>query len=339
MDDPTMRSDLTRRLHQRAVVHGTIALPAVPGMLEEYLTMCDNVFRGVGVHFTEEQLDQLRDALARQLAVAFEASSRSSIVITYDSPQGLTVNYFVKAEWSSIEDAYDAWKATREPPLFGTEPDARVLSLAVAAGDPAACPVLDLGAGTGRNALTLARRGHPVDAVEMAPGFAEGIALEAERESLSVRVLTRDIFAAADDLRRDYGLIVLSEVASDFRTVDQLRRVFELAAQRLAPGGRLVMNAFLPRDDYIPDASARELGQQCYTSIFTREEFDAAAAGLPVSLESDDSVYDFERSHLPPAAWPPTSWYERWISGQDVFDVEREASPIEMRWLVYARGD
>ena len=66
------------------------------------------------------------------------------------------------------------------------------------------------------------------------------LAEEAGRESLSVRVIERDVFASRDDLRRDYGLVVLSEVVSDFRTTAELRRMFELAATCLAPGGRLV---------------------------------------------------------------------------------------------------
>jgi precorrin-6B methylase 2 len=71
--------------------------------------------------------------------------------------------------------------ATRQPPLFGTEPDARVWSLAKAATDPADFPILDVGAGSGRNALPLARRGHPVDAVERFPTFAATIRQEGTR--------------------------------------------------------------------------------------------------------------------------------------------------------------
>jgi SAM-dependent methyltransferase len=194
--------------------------------------------------------------------------------------------------------------------------------------------VLDIGAGTGRNALALARRGHPVDVVEMTPKFADMIRSDAARELLDVRVIQRDVFATLDDLRRDYQLIVLSEVVSDFRTTQQLRGVFELAAQCLAPGGRLVFNAFLADEGYIPDNAVRELGQQTYTSIFTRDEMSSAAAQLPLELVADDSVYEYERAHLPDGAWPPTGWYAEWVSGQDVFDVEREHCPIELRWLV-----
>ena len=72
-----------------------------------------------------------------------------------------------------------------------------------------------------------------------------------------MRVIQRDVFSTMDDLRQDYQLILLSEVVSDFRTTQQLRGLFELAAQCLAPGGRLVFNAFLARDGYTPDNAAR----------------------------------------------------------------------------------
>ena len=142
---------------------------------------------------------------------------------------------------------------------------------------------------------------------------------------------------AWNDLRSDYRLIVLSEVVSDFRTTQQLGDVFDLADRCLAPGGRLVFNAFLARHGYIPDDAARELGQQVYTTIFTQDELASAAARLPLELVADDSVYEYEQTHLPEGAWPPTGWYAAWVSGLDLFDVEREASPIEMRWLVYKK--
>jgi hypothetical protein len=116
-----------------------------------------------------------------------------------------------------------------------------------------------------------------------------------------------------------------------------LRAVFELATQCLAAGGRLVFNAFLAKPGYLPDDAARALGQQCYTTIFTAQELGAAASGLPLQLVSDDSVYDYQKSHQPETAWPPTSWYADWVSGRDVFDLPREECPIEMRWLVYQK--
>jgi SAM-dependent methyltransferase len=344
MDNPplrsanaTVRDAMNRRLHRRSVVNGKITLSAVPGMIDQYMTMCETLFATVGRPFTAEQLAHVREVLEGQPAEAYANSPRSNIVISYDAPVGTVLNYHVKAEWWTVEGAYEKWISTREPPLFGTEPDARVWALANQAADPTAHRVLDIGGGTGRNTLALARRGHPVDVVEMTPKFADVIRAEAEREALNVRVIERDIFSTEDDLRRDYRLILLSEVVSDFRTTHHLRAVFELATQCLVGGGHLVFNAFLARPGYTPDEAACELGQQCYTTIFTAQELSSASSGLPLQLVADDSVYEYERAHLPEGSWPPTSWYADWVSGRDVFDMPREECPIEMRWLVYQK--
>jgi SAM-dependent methyltransferase len=328
---------MTQRFFRRSAVNGEISLPAVPGLIDEYVTMCADIFARVGRKFSDDEIAHLRSVLEGQLASAYSASPRSNIVISYNAPVGSGLHYEVNPRWWTVEQAYENWISTREPPLFGTEPDARVWALANAATDPKAHRILDIGAGTGRNALALARHGHPVDVVEMTPSFAAMIRSDAARESLDVRVINRDVFTSKDDLRQDYQLILLSEVVSDFRTTQQLRSLFELAAQCLAPGGRLVFNAFLPRGSYTPDQAAREFGQQQYTTIFTRDEMSTAATGLPLELVADDSVYEYEKEHLPPGAWPPTSWYEGWVSGVDVFAIEREKSPIEMRWLVHRK--
>ncbi|MGO9154952.1 class I SAM-dependent methyltransferase [Mycobacterium sp.] len=328
---------MKQRFLTRSLVKGEISLPAVPGLIDEYVTMCADIFASVGRKFSDDEIAHLRSALEGQLASAYSASPRSSVVISYNAPVGPTLHYQVDTRWWTVEAAYEDWISTREPPLFGTEPDARVWALANEAADPRTHPILDIGAGTGRNALALARRGHPVDAVEMTPAFASMIRSDAQRESIDLHVINRDVFTSKDDLRQDYQLILLSEVVSDFRTTQQLRSLFELAAHSLARGGRLVFNTFLPRGSYAPDEAAREFGQQTYTTIFTRYEMSTAAAGLPLELVADDSVYDYEKEHLPLGAWPPTSWYADWVSGQDVFTIERDKCPIEMRWLVYQK--
>jgi SAM-dependent methyltransferase len=336
-DTPRLREAMVSRLYRRSMAEGQISVPAVPGMIDEYSQLCANLCATLGVPYTPEQARQLNQVLEAELAKAFKASQRSEIVISFQVPFGTGLNYRVKAEWRTVEADYDTWVATREPPLFGHEPDARVLALACEAADPAGCRVLDVGAGTGRNAIALARRGHPVDAVEMAPKFAELMRAEVEGESLGVRVMQSDVFTAMEGVHDEYQLMVLSEVVPDFRTPHELRGVFELAADVMAPGGRLVFNAFLPKPGYTPDHAALELGQQCNTMIFTRDELANAAAGLPFELIADDSAYDYEKAHLPEGAWPPTGWFESWASGLDVFDLRREESPIELRWLVYRK--
>jgi SAM-dependent methyltransferase len=333
-----LREAMVRRMYRRTMAEGQITVPAVPGLIDEYVQLCANMCGSLGVTYTPEQSAQLRRVLEVELAKAFKASQRSEVAISFQVPFGTGLNYRVKAEWRTVEADYDHWVATRPPPLFGTEPDARVLALACEAEDPPTHRVLDVGAGTGRNALALARRGHPVDAVEIAPKFADIMRSEVESESLSVRVIQSDVFTAVEGVHEEYQLMVLSEVVPDFRTTHELRGVFELAADCLAPGGRLVFNAFLARPGYTPDHAARELGQQCNTMIFTRDEVTSAAAGLPFELLADDSAYEYEKAHLPEGAWPPTGWFEGWATGLDVFDVPPEESPIELRWLVYRKS-
>ena len=329
---------MVRRMYRRTLAEGQIRVPAVPGLTDEYAQLCSNICASLGVPYTPEQSIQLKRVLEAELAKAFKASQRSDILISFQLPFGTGLNYRVEAEWRTIEADYDNWVVTRPPPLFGTEPDARVLALASEAADPTAHRVLDIGAGTGRNALALARSGHPVDAVEMTPKFADIMRAEVESESLGVRVIQSDVFTAVEGVREEYQLMVLSEVVPDFRTTQELRGVFELATDVLDRGGHLVFNTFLARPGYTPDSTAVELGQQCNTMIFTRDEVSRAAADLPLELIADDSAYDYEKAHLPEGAWPPTGWFEGWSSGLDVFDVVREDSPIELRWLVYRKS-
>jgi hypothetical protein len=79
------------------------------------------------------------------------------------------------------------------------------------------------------------------------------------------------------------------------------------------------------------------VGQQFYSSNFTQPQMAGALAGLPLVLVTDVPVYEYEKANLPDGAWPPTSWYAEWVSGQDVFDVPRQDRPIETCWLVYEK--
>jgi 2-polyprenyl-3-methyl-5-hydroxy-6-metoxy-1,4-benzoquinol methylase len=334
-----LRDGLKRRLQARAIVSGSMRFVAVPAMIDEYVEICETTFAAIGSQFNEEQSIKLRSILAEQLDKAFKASPRSEILITYESPIGRMVNYTVKPQWFSLEEAYANWVATREPPYFGVHPDARVMDIAAEAPDPGNYRILDLGAGTGRNSLALARLGYCVDAVEITEKFAEVIRDEAAKESLDIKVIRKDVFASLFELRRDYNLIILSEVVSDFRTTTQLRHIFELADTCLVPGGQLLFNAFIPRADFTPDTAARQMGQQTYSSIFTYPELGLSAAALRLTLVADHSVHDYERAHLPQEAWPPTSWYTNWIQGLDVFELESGKSPIEFRWLLYRKAN
>ena len=331
------REAMTRKLDRRISCEGKVTLPAVPGMLDVYTNRCAEVFAALGRKLNAPELAELRKILDGQLKEAFSRSQRSNITVSYQSSVSGLLNYFVAPQYATIEQTYAAWVNTRKPPYFGTEPDAKVLAVAKQLGDARHQRVLDIGAGTGRNALALARLGHPVDAVELTPKFAEILSATAQQESLDIQVICKDVFEVGHELTNRYDLMLLSEVVSDFRSVAQLRALLELAAQHLAPNGVLLFNAFVARSHYSADDAAREFSQQVFSYFFTPEELSFARDGLPLVLVSDDNVYDYEKANQPVSAWPPTGWYQDWVTGLDVFDVPMSDNPIELRWLTFSK--
>lgn len=331
-----LREAMRVRIQQRIELAGTLKIPAVPALLEEYLRASAALFISLGRSLSEEQLEELRQLYSIGLGKAFQGSQRSKVVLEFRAEAGHPLRYSVSTEISPLSAVYERWVGESDPLLFGAHADARVLSLA-ANLDPGSSQVLDLGAGTGRNALALARLGFAVDAVELTPKFAELLAAQALREALPVRVVLRDVFHVRSELRRDYDLFIASELAPDFRGSAELRRLFELGSEVLKEGGKLVVNLHLAAHGYTPEKAAREFAQQSYSALYTASEIEAAMSGLPFALLSNDSVHDYEREHLPQGSFPPTPWYVNWTSGRDVYELEREECPIELRWLVYQK--
>jgi 2-polyprenyl-3-methyl-5-hydroxy-6-metoxy-1,4-benzoquinol methylase len=337
-DPLRQRQAMTHKLDSLLACEGKLTLPAVPSLVDDYTRRCAELFAVQGRTLNETELAQLKKILDDQLKEAFNRSQRSYITVSYQAAVGGLVNYFVSPQYATIEQTYETWVSARKPPYFGTEADAKVLAIVRQLGEPHGQNVLDIGAGTGRNTLALARLGCTVDAVEMTPKFAEMLTTAARQESLKVRVICQDVFNARNELHGPYTLILLSEVVSDFRTVEQLRTLFEIAVQHLAPGGSLLFNVFVSRPHYSADDAAREFAQQVYACFFSPEELSVASNGLAMTLTSDESVHDYEKTHLPASAWPPTGWYPGWVSGQDVFHLPPEDCPISMRWLVYRKS-
>ena len=338
-DPAALRQSMIRRLPKRMFGAGRVRLPAVPALIEHYVETLGSMFALHGRKFNEAELDHLRGILKERLQEGWDASAYSHVIVRFqcDDPPKTSLSYWVSVEVSTIENEYATWVATRTPPLFGTHPDSKVMDLCRSLGTDA--PVLDIGAGTGRNTLPIARAGHPTSAVELSPDLAKILRSDAEKDGLDVRLFEGDVLNAELDLPEShYRLIILCEVVSHFRSSDDLRRLFERTARLLAPGGLLAFSVFLPVSGYQPDRLAFELSQVFWSTLYTRDELKAASDGLGFSLLSEESVHDYEKKRLPESAWPPTGWFVEWTRGVDIYNLPVGKAPVDMRWLVYKKS-
>jgi 2-polyprenyl-3-methyl-5-hydroxy-6-metoxy-1,4-benzoquinol methylase len=329
-----------RRVNHRVIGEGQIDFPCIPSMLEVYASKLAGLWDILGKPFTEAEMTNLKNLLQQQLVAGFKVSPYARVIVGYQCrppPQG--IKYIIRLNNQTMEDIYSTgWVSEEKQTPFGRLPDAKVMALAAELGEPGAAPVLDIGAGTGRNAIPLARRGHPTRAVEPVATLAGEMRKVAENEKLPLEVDQIDFLGPDPNVQPGhYKLVIVAEVVSHFRGLDQVRKLFERVSEALAPGGLMLVSSFLTADGYKPDTLAREAAGFAWSSIFTRAELKAIVDELPFDRMSDESVHDYEKEHLPAEGWPPTSWFVAWAQGTDTFDVPVGKAPIDLRWLVYRR--
>jgi SAM-dependent methyltransferase len=142
--------------------------------------------------------------------------------------------------------------------------------------------VLDVGAGTGRVALDLARRGHEVVALDR-----DAALLDALRERSAGLAVTTVVADARDyALHRQFGLILVPMQTVQLLGGSEGRgRFLACARDHLAPGGLLAaaladaLEAFDAEHDQPPMPDLREVGGMVYAShpVAVRDLGDRAA--------------------------------------------------------------
>lgn len=340
-DAATLEKALQKRVDSWLVSRGEISLPCAPALLENYMQRLETLFAILGKPWSKEELERLQQVLARHLQEGFKKSPHSRVVIRYESENyptspSLRLSVKVSSLVETLEQQYKKWVQMREPPLFGTHPDAKVMAVIKELGEPSQAAILDVGAGTGRNTLPLARMGYPVQALELSPAFVQQLTAAVNSQGLPVMVTAGNVIDPNVKLSTaHYALAIASEVVSHFRNLDELRRFLVRMSEVLRPGGLLLFNIFLATDGYEPDQLAKEISELAWSSLFTRADLATALDGLPFDLISDESTLEYERQHLPAEAWPPTGWFEHWASGQDLFLINNP--PMQLRWLLYRR--
>lgn len=334
-----LRDAMRRRIGLRATLNAKLTVPAVPALVDDYVDMIARTLLALGRPLNDTRREILTANIREAVAESWRVSPHGSIVlrIEADGSGHGTFGADVVPSPSSLQQQYDLWIATREPPFFGTFPDARLMSLLTTMGEPSSLRILDVGAGTGRNTLALAQEGCRVTFVEPTEAFARDVLAGAADGDLPIDRLDLDFLAPGPPLENVYDVLLLSEVTSHFRSTADLERLFARAREAVRPGGYLLCNVFLAAGGYEPDALVREVAQSAWSTVYTRDELRLASLGVPFTLVSDEPVKAYEQANLPPEGWPPRTWYAEWATGRDVFDLPEERSPIEMRWLVYRR--
>jgi SAM-dependent methyltransferase len=130
---------------------------------------------------------------------------------------------------------YDRWCA-------GVDHD---IAFYVLACEGAHGPVIELGAGTGRIAVELARHGHRVIALDAAPAMLAQAERRAARYAVDLRIVVGDLLDPPE-------LPPSDRVIAPFRTFmhltgdDERRRALRAAAGLLADGGQFIFDVFEP---------------------------------------------------------------------------------------------
>jgi SAM-dependent methyltransferase len=171
---------------------------------------------------------------------------------------------------------FDEWIAPRYETLWPELFDPAVLDpavdlLAELAGPG---PVLEFGIGTGRVALPLSRRGIAVHGIELSPAMVAH--LRRQPGGAGIEVHTGD-FATTSPPGGPYTLVYLvRNTITNLGTQEAQVDAFANAARHLRPGGRFVIENYIPALRQLPPGETRRV----FTATDVHlgfEEYDVAA--------------------------------------------------------------
>lgn len=134
-------------------------------------------------------------------------------------------------------DVYDDWYGSI------TDTAACVEAVALLAGGG---PVLELGVGTGRLAIPLADRGLPVTGVDSSPAMLDALSAKGAKAGRRVTGVLGDMTDPPVGDSRFAVVLIAYNTLFNLVTVEAQRTCLANAAARLAPGGCLVVEAFVP---------------------------------------------------------------------------------------------
>lgn len=192
--------------------------------------------------------------------------------------------------YNAISRLYDAWSA-------GVVEDVEFyVEEALAAGGP----VVELGVGTGRIAVPIAKAGISVIGVDASEGM-----LEVAREYAAAEGVELDL--RHGDMRKPpvserVRLVIIPFRSLLHMTTERERlRALRAARELLVPGGRLVFDVFAPSRQDVEDTHGRWLERE--PGIFERADWDEGERTLTLSVRRGDEASTMHLAWLSPAEW------------------------------------
>ena len=194
--------------------------------------------------------------------------------------------------YDDIAAFYDPWSRSV------TEDVGFYVDEALASGGP----VVELGVGTGRIAVPIARAGVDVIGVDSSPGMLAVARTAAKDAGVADRVDLR-----LGDLREPPVSERVPLVICPFRSLLHMEtegeklRALRAARALLAEGGRFVFDVFSPSREDIEETDGRWIERE--PGIFERADWDEGSRTLTLSVRSDGSLTSFGLHWLSVPEW------------------------------------
>ena len=197
-----------------------------------------------------------------------------------------------RGSYDAIAGLYDAWsRSVRED-----------IDFYVAEAKRSGGPVVELGVGTGRIAIPIARAGIDVIGIDSSEGM-----LAVARKGAADAGVSDKLDLRAGDLRRPPVDGPIPLVICPFRSLlhlhddDERRRTLTAVRELLAPDGRFVFDVFTPAQDDIEETHRRWLERE--PGIFERADWDTATRTLTLSVKGPSGQTTMALAWLSAVEW------------------------------------
>jgi SAM-dependent methyltransferase len=183
--------------------------------------------------------------------------------------------------------------------------------------------VLEVGCGTGRILLPIARSGRTIDGLDASPQMLQRCAEKLEKEPVAVqrRVTLHRGDARDFDIGRQFDLVIapFRVMQHQITIEDQLGFLYSVA-RHLVPGGRLTFDVFNPNFAALVSADGVEREDTPQTALPDGRTF--RRAGRVARVRWIDQVSEIELVY--------------YISSASGTQVERHVQSFDMRWFLRA---